>query len=89
MTHPASAKITAFFNDHGDRFAQLAFRWLDEHEYENIDEYRKVLEPLAVSKDIHIDRMTKRPFGFFATCENTKFKIVCTARGRPTADFVR
>jgi hypothetical protein len=39
----------------------LASRWRDEHEYEDINEYQKVLQKALPA--LTIVKMTKRPFG--------------------------
>jgi hypothetical protein len=45
-------------------FSNLYSRWLDEHQYENIEEYQKVLTH-HLPEGFRIDKMSKRPFGFY------------------------
>lgn len=42
----------------------LYSRWLDEHEYEDIKDYGRVLAPYVAKVGGTLDKMTKRPFGF-------------------------
>lgn len=62
-TPELKARINAVFNSVGESLQSLAARWLDENEYENIEDYRAVLQK-ALPEDFKIIAMTKRPFGF-------------------------
>ncbi len=44
-------------------FARLKARWMDEHEYENINDYVSVMQR-TMPKDVTIVRAVKRPFAF-------------------------
>ena len=68
-TEIEKAKITAAMKVISQLMENLYTRWLDEREYEDINDYKKVIvESLAknVLKEtrINLRKMTKRPFGF-------------------------
>lgn len=44
--------------------ANLAGRWADESQYEDINDYKAVLDPHVIAAGGQILRMFKRPFGF-------------------------
>lgn len=57
---------------------QLAFRWMDEREYEDILEYKAVLEK-QLPQGFYITKMTKRPFGFeFSIGTGAVYKVFCS-----------
>jgi hypothetical protein len=60
-------------------FLSLSARWQDERQYENIEDYRTVLLPLAMEHSVTIERMTKRPFGCEFTTEGKRFVLKCGA----------
>lgn len=56
-------------------------RWSDEHEYEDIAEYRPPIEK-ALPAGVSISTMTKRPFGFTFKVEGFEatYAMYATAR---------
>ena len=70
----------------GNTLQNLYFRWLDEFEYENIEDYKNVLvksiianngEPLEITEA----KATKRPFGVkFTTKEGEKWQVSINSR---------
>ena len=68
MTQTQTTKLT--FDKLADALcepmANLAGRWLDESEYEDINEYGEVLDPILDSLGMTRRSMTKRPFGVVA-----------------------
>lgn len=57
------ARINKMFNDTSNLLEQLAARWTDEKEYEDIAEYQKVLVAKMPTGFV-FTKMNKRPFGF-------------------------
>jgi len=53
-----------FSNDIADRFISLYYRFLDENEFESIDEYGKVFASLVEEIGGEYVKTNKRPFGF-------------------------
>lgn len=64
--------------------AYLYERWLDEHEYEEIDLYRENIQKVFKDKKMPflVMGMTKRPFGFKVRTENGLFHIAMRAKGK-------
>lgn len=61
-----------------EMFGNLYERWLDEHEYEDINEYAKVLSD---NIGVPITQSHKRPFGFTFQCDDGKIKITVRLQG--------
>jgi hypothetical protein len=75
------ARIEAMFETLSPTMANLAERWADEHEYENIEEYRAVIFA-KLPAGFTIGRMTRRPFGFvFTIGTDAEYRYTATARG--------
>jgi hypothetical protein len=55
------AKINAMFIALAGQMGHLAARWSDEKEYEDINDYQKVI---TLPAGFTLLKMTKRPFGF-------------------------
>lgn len=60
-----------------DAIFHLYGRWLDEHEYEDIDDYLKAIQ----KKVPEAFTMHKRPFGFTAKCDDGNIRITVKTRG--------
>jgi hypothetical protein len=61
----------------------LAARWADEKEYEDIADYRKVIESELVAMnatDVEITKMIRRPFGFECNFMGAKYRLTCNSR---------
>ena len=58
------AQAAKFFMKVADTVTSLYERWLDEKEYEDINDYKAPIEAIAKKFDVQILKMTKRPFGF-------------------------
>ena len=59
----SKAIITATFNKVAILLMNMAMRWQDEKDYEDIEDYKaRILTELP--KEMHLIKMTKRPFGF-------------------------
>lgn len=55
-------------------------RWLDESQYENINDYGKVISA-ALPAGITLTKMTKRPFGFhFTVGTDAVYALTTTTR---------
>jgi len=59
----------------------LYWRWQDEKEYENIEDYRLPLEAAAKARGVTITKMTKRPFGLLFTTPQGSYKADVTRKG--------
>ena len=59
--------VRPFFDAVRDLARQVADRWRDESEYEDIEEYRKVLQEACTPFNVQVTRMLRRPFGFVFT----------------------
>ena len=59
-----------------DLVANLAIRWADEKEYEDIEEYKAVIAQTITEPGVVIVGMSKRPFGFLFTAGGYRFKMV-------------
>lgn len=57
-----------------DRLVYLASRWADEHEYEDIEEYRTELQAI-LPNGAKITSMIKRPFGCKGTYKGCEFTM--------------
>ncbi len=63
------------------RLQNLYARWLDESQYEDINDYATVIKTLLPS-DFEMVKMTKRPFGFhFKIGTDAVYSFDCNLRG--------
>lgn len=80
-TNPEFATAQAFFHSVTKLVSYLAGRWRDEHEHENIEEYKI---PLIKAADKHtgveVLRMMKRPFGFVFRTGSVEWVVKVKAR---------
>ena len=67
----------AFFNAAQKMVCNLAGRWNAEKDYEDIEEYRTVIADFARKKykGVAIEKMTKRPFGFYFTLGGCTYQV--------------
>lgn len=73
-------RINALFKDLQTTMVNLASRWMDESQYEDINDYRKVIEAKLPAGFV-IVKMTKRPFGFhFNIGTSATYKMFCSGR---------
>ena len=56
-------KVNNFVKAVGQLLVDLAERWLDESQYEDINEYQKVIQKTADKFGIQLTGMNRRPFG--------------------------
>jgi hypothetical protein len=72
-------KINAVYQSLENTISNLWSRWQDEKEYEDINDYKLVLEK-HIPEDFKIVKMTKRPFGFhFTIGTNAIYAFTVTA----------
>jgi hypothetical protein len=64
----------------GQTMVNLAERWQDERQYEDIKEYQKVLQKSADTFGITLDGMTKRPFGCTFILDGNKYTLQAKLR---------
>jgi len=58
------ARIDAMVDKLDGKMINLAGRWMDEHEYEDINDYKAVIVG-DLPEGFTLTKMTKRPFGFY------------------------
>lgn len=80
----APSTAEQIWNELGDTMARLAGRWLDEYNYEDINDYKNVIVPFVRKHGGEITQMLKRPFGFVFKLNQKQYKITMSARGRYT-----
>lgn len=78
-------KANDFYSKVQNLVEMLACRWLDEHEYEDINEYQARLQKEAddLKLGIKITQMKKRPFGCLFVvigAEEVVYQLSCTAK---------
>ncbi len=80
-----AAKMLAVFNALDDCMCNLASRWADEKEYEDIADYRDVLrrtlDDIEDAAGMEITKMLKRPFGFECDFLGAKYRVTSGSRG--------
>lgn len=81
-TGTTTPEALAFWNAAGDMMAQLAGRWLDEQEYEDIADYATPLRPIAERCGVTITGMTRRPFGVRFAVGPKQFHATMSSRGQ-------
>jgi hypothetical protein len=64
-------------------FANGRERWLDESEYEDINEYAVLFSEIP---GIKVEKMHKRPFAATVLVEGARFKVTLTRRGTLRAE---
>ncbi len=79
---PITQQIRAFFDGIKNTAANLADRWRDEEEYEDIGDYKKVLQEVSTPFKVQVLTMTRRPFGFTFIMEGnpTRYRFTVLAR---------
>ena len=74
-----AAKVTpealSFFELAHSTFCELYDRWMDEREYEDINDYRVPLDEIAKMAGVRIMRMAAKPFGCYFVANQTIFRI--------------
>lgn len=70
----------AIFNKKTGEFMLNAYqRWLDEQEYEDINDYKDAIEELS---DFPIMKITKRPFEIYIKCSDGILCIKASRKGK-------
>jgi hypothetical protein len=83
-----SQKAIDLFHSVAQTVANLGGRWQDEKEYENIEDYKKALEPRATPFGATITKMSKRPFGFDFTVEGGTYSLRVRMNGQASLDRI-
>lgn len=68
-------KMKAIFQATKDRIVYGRDRWLDEKEYEEIDDYAIMYKSEVEANGGKFVKMTKRPFGFVAEIEGVRVQF--------------
>lgn len=75
-----------FFHKALDRMGYLASRWMDESQYEDINDYRANLITFVATNNlgVTITKMVKRPFGceFTVDGQPQRYRYTVKANGR-------
>ena len=58
---------------------ELHYRWLDEREYEDFNDYIEVVK-VKLPKQFTFIKMAKKPFSVFFALDNCEYQISCTVR---------
>ena len=70
-----SQRAAAFAKAIESTYGNLYGRWMDESEYEDIGEYKKVLQKVADDYDVQVTKMVKKPFSFHFTADGREYKF--------------
>lgn len=73
-------RLSSMIDSQSKLIIRLYERWLDEREYEDIDQYGDVLKK-QLPAGFTLTKMTKRPFGFKFAYEGANYWLKCAARG--------
>lgn len=68
--------VHEYLNRNGRLIVNLCERWLDEHEYEDINQYGAVIQK-HMPPGFHLEAMTKCPFGFDFTDGRQRYRLAC------------
>jgi hypothetical protein len=77
-TKPTKASL--FYYEVVDIVANLYGRWLDEKEFEDLEDYKKPLQKFAKKHGIKIVGVSKRPWGFKFTEGEKEYFLGATSR---------
>jgi len=77
---PEGTLVHAFFVESSDMLQNLAARWQDEQQYEDIADYAKPLEAAASKHGVKIVKMHGRPFGVTLNVNGRLFRITVNSR---------
>lgn len=80
ITEQPSTKANEFFTAVADTCVWLYERWLDEKDYEDINDYLPVVAKVADEFGVSIVKMTKRPFGFHFRVDGRTFAMTVNTR---------
>jgi len=80
ITEQPSTTANEFFTAVADTAASLYGRWLDEKDYEDINDYLPVVVKTADEFGVSIVKMTKRPFGFHFSVDGRTFAMTVNTR---------
>jgi len=76
-TNPISSKrANDFVIECTELLGYLRDRWLDESQYENMDDYLKKIQDEAGEFEVKVTKMSKRPFGCFFTADGINFQVM-------------
>lgn len=73
------AKAAAIYKAAEQTVINLAGRWIDESQYEDIEDYAKPLIPIVAQLGGKVVKMNKRPFGFDFEIGGARYQVRCTA----------
>lgn len=64
-----------------DTTIQLYYRWLDESEHEDINDYAAPINKALKKHGVQVKKMTKRPFGFTFELGDGLYAVTVTSKG--------
>lgn len=73
-------KLKAIFSDVKERLENGYERWLDEKDYEDINDYAILFRAKVESGGGKFRKMTKRPFGFIAEINGFDYQFYANAK---------
>lgn len=68
-------KAKRLFEEMDEVISNAYVRWLDEKEYEDINDYAVLFQPNVEAIGGQFIRMTKRPFGFIYTLDEATYQV--------------
>jgi hypothetical protein len=76
------AKMEEILHDKkfNDTIANLAFRWMDEKEYEDFKDYEKVMKEKVETFGVKFIKGSKRPFGFVVEFKEVAYQFYFTMK---------
>ena len=77
--HEVANIVKNIFKDTGNQLELGWCRWMDEKEYEDINDYAVLFQKQVENKGGRFQKMTKRPFGFRAVVDQRTFQFYATA----------
>src|ERR1051326_339538 len=78
-----------FYDESQEVIFDLAMRWQDESEYEDINTYKLPLQPIAEQCGVKIEKMCKRPFGCEYSVDGKRFRLSITLSGKGNYSYKR
>ena len=68
-------KAEKLFDEMGEVIGNAYERWVEEKEYEDINDYAVLFQPNVEAIGGQFIRMTKRPFGFIYTLDEATYQV--------------
>ena len=79
-TQQSTPQAEAFFDGSTNLVVRLYERWLNEKDYEDINDYLPIIAQVGEEYGVSIVKMTKRPFGFHFMVGDRTFAMAVNSR---------